>query len=165
MSARGEVDRLVRQIGADLGAPLALDGEGTVVLAYGAGHLCTLAVSDAHEAVALASPLRVVHAGTRAVLFEAALRLNLHGADTGNHGVIGYDANRRELLLTRQHRAAGLDKEGLAGLLNGFMDTADEVRSSLATAEQDRAAPTARREEDAGEVARDEIGRFVQFRA
>lgn len=172
MSSREQVDRLVREIGADLGVPLALDRDGTAVLGYGGGFVCTLAVSDSHGAVALASPLCGVHAGTRTPLFEAALRLNLYGADTGDHGVIGYDADRRELVLNRQHEAAGLDKEGLAALLNGFMDTADELRSRLATAERDwvplatpRHAAPGLRDDDPRASARDEIGRFVQFRA
>jgi len=131
---RDRINQAVQSIGAQLGFELSLDSGGALSLTFDNGRRCQLVVADTDERVALFAPVAEVHTDTRGALFEAALRLNFDAARTDG-GIVGYDANQREIVLTTNiNGELGVDR--LAGALNDFMGSALALREQLNNALQ-----------------------------
>jgi hypothetical protein len=134
VSYRDRINQAVEAMGSQLGFKLSLDSGGAVALTFDNARSCQLVVSDTDERVALFAPIAEVHADTRGPLFEAALRLNFDAARTDG-GILGYDANQREIVLTT-NLYGELDVDRLAGALNDFMRSALALREKLNNALQ-----------------------------
>ena len=142
MSYRDRINQAVQAMGSQLGFELSLDSGGALSLTFDNGRRCQLVVSDTDQRVALFAPVAEVHADTRGPLFEAALRLNFDAARTDG-GILGYDANQREIVLTTNVYGE-FDVDRLAGALNEFMGSALALREKLNNALQSHRPAQAR---------------------
>lgn len=129
MSYRDRINTVVQSLGAELGTPLALGADGSLSLEFSEGHHCQLKVSDSEARVSLFAPVAAVHADTRGRLFEAALRLNLDPAQTGG-GIVGYDPDQRELVVTTS-LGGEVDAARLSAALNHFLHSALALEQKL----------------------------------
>jgi hypothetical protein len=134
VSYRDRVNQAVQAMGSQLGFELLLDSGGALSLIFDNARSCHLFVSDTDERVALFAPIAEVHADTRGPLFEAPLRLNFDTART-HGGIVGYDANQREIVLTSSIKGE-VDVDRLAGALNDFLGSALALREKLNNAVQ-----------------------------
>src|SRR5262249_27673562 len=114
---------------------------GSLALEYANGRQCWLEVSETDSRIVMLASIEAVHANNRAALLEAALRVNADTPRT-DHGVIGYDEDRRELILTGAF-AGAVDAERLAATLASF------IQNALKTAERLDDAVRAYRSADA----------------
>jgi len=136
VSYRDRINQAVQAMGSQLGFELSLDSGGALSLTFYNALRCQLVVSETDERVALFAPIAEVHADTRGPLFEAAMRLNFDAARTDG-GIVGYDANQREIILTTDVYGE-VDVDRLAGALDEFMGSALALREKLNNALQSR---------------------------
>lgn len=130
MSYIDRVGTQLKAIGQRLGSPLVLDNRGTLVLTYGDGRLCTLAVMDATEEVVMFTAVAPVHDAARKSMFEASLHYNL-GDGRAHDDFLGYDGDRRQLVLTSSLHHSDPSVEDLSEAIGAFLKSALAVRKEL----------------------------------
>lgn len=130
MSYTDRVGDRLKAIGQLLGSPFVLDDKGLLVLTYADGQSCTLSVLDAFREIMMYAPVAAVHSAVREPLFEASLRYNAvdgHPLDD----FLGYDRDRRQLVLAARFCNDDPSVEDLSAALSTFLKSALAVRKEL----------------------------------
>lgn len=132
MSLRAQADLALQAIGANLGTPLTLDGQGLAVLDFGDEARCWLSVSEARDCITFRCPLVQVFGSARDRVAEVALRLNLSPGPiaTGRIGLIPADSQ----FVYRADLREPPTPDRLAGFLRVAMECAIEARAQLQAA-------------------------------
>lgn len=129
MSAREIVRECLGKLGAQSGLALDLD-DGVCAIAFEGGTECVVEAVDDTGLLLLHAEVVEVLDGSRARLMEEAMALNLYGLATEG-GTLALDRGSNAIILSFARPAAGLDGEGFAILLAGFIETVERLRDRL----------------------------------
>lgn len=145
LKARQEIDRVLSELGALVGAPLQLDADGLIVMEFADDITCTIEVPEeaGHVLVELTVG-RLPREGREAVL-AAALRRNLFGFEVAGTW-FALDSEGEQLLLCHSLPAVPAELDSFPDILAALIAEAAASRSLLTegmrpAGESDAAAP------------------------
>jgi len=128
--ATSTVARWLEELAALAGIPATFDESGAIEIELASGQPMVIEVDEQTGVLLLSADLFAVPPSDRTRIFEEAMKLNHLGQGTGG-AALGWDAGRDMLVLSALSPIELLDEAAFLGLLSGFIDLVDRLRTDL----------------------------------